>query len=92
MMNGLIDEGRELIDAAEEGDVAGASVLIAANLVDLGIPHIWAKAMSQSHGKILERIGVHHVIYPEREAGEIVEDDGESHNKIIEFLETVKVL
>ena len=30
MMNGLIDEGRELIDAAEEGDVAGASVLIAA--------------------------------------------------------------
>ncbi len=47
-----------------------ASVLIAANLVDLGIPQIWAKAISQSHGKILERIGVNHVIYPEREAGE----------------------
>ena len=49
-----------------------ASVLIAANLVDLGIPQIWAKAISQSHGKILERIGVNHVIYPEREAGERV--------------------
>lgn len=49
-----------------------ASVLIAANLVDLGIPQIWGKAISQSHGKILERIGVNHVIYPEREAGERV--------------------
>ena len=28
--------------------------------------------MSQSHGKILERMGVDHVIYPEREAGERV--------------------
>lgn len=49
-----------------------SSVLIAANLVDLGVPQIWAKAISLSHGKILERIGVHHVIYPEREAGERV--------------------
>lgn len=54
------------------GDSIESSVLIAANLVDLGIPQIWAKAMSHSHGKILERIGVHHVIYPEREAGERV--------------------
>ena len=54
------------------GDSIESSVLIAANLVDLGISQIWAKAMSQSHGKILERIGVDHVIYPEREAGERV--------------------
>ncbi|MFV0433479.1 MAG: potassium channel family protein [Leucobacter sp.] len=49
-----------------------ASVLIASNLVDLGVQQIWAKAISRSHGKILERIGVHHIIYPEREAGERV--------------------
>lgn len=54
------------------GDSVEASVLISANLVDLGISQIWAKAISQSHGKILERIGVQHVIYPEREAGERV--------------------
>lgn len=54
------------------GDSIEASVLIAANLVDLGVSQIWAKAMSQSHGKILERIGVQHVIYPELEAGERV--------------------
>jgi trk system potassium uptake protein len=52
------------------GSSVEASVLITANLVDLNIPQIWAKANSQSHGKILERIGANHVIYPEREAGE----------------------
>lgn len=47
-----------------------ASVLVTSNLVELGIPQIWAKAMSSTHGKILSRIGAHHVIYPEAEAGE----------------------
>jgi trk system potassium uptake protein TrkA len=52
------------------GSSIEASVLITANLVDLEIPQIWAKAISKSHGKILERIGANHVIYPEAEAGE----------------------
>ncbi|TPW74102.1 potassium channel family protein [Schumannella soli] len=54
------------------GSSIEASVLITANLVDLKIPQIWAKAISQSHGKILSRIGANHVIYPEAEAGERV--------------------
>ena len=54
------------------GSSIEASVLITANLVDLRIPQIWAKAISTSHGKILARIGANHVIYPEREAGERV--------------------
>ncbi|MBV7411576.1 potassium channel family protein [Dermabacteraceae bacterium P13115] len=49
-----------------------ASVLISANLVDLGRPVIWAKAISQAHGKILERIGCHHVVFPEKDAGKRV--------------------
>jgi trk system potassium uptake protein TrkA len=52
------------------GSSVEASVLIVANLVDLNVPQIWAKAISKSHGKILERIGANHVIYPEAEAGE----------------------
>jgi trk system potassium uptake protein TrkA len=52
------------------GSSVEASVLITANLVDLGIPQIWAKAISKSHGTILQRIGANHVIYPEAEAGE----------------------
>lgn len=46
-----------------------ASVLAAANLVDAGVPSIWAKALSPEHGRILERIGVHKVIFPEAQTG-----------------------
>ena len=48
------------------------SVLITANLVDLAKPVIWAKATSAPHGKILERIGAHHVVFPEADAGQRV--------------------
>ncbi|OKL46923.1 potassium transporter [Boudabousia liubingyangii] len=47
-----------------------ASVLITANLVDLGNVEIWAKATSPEHGRILRRIGAHHVVYPEFDAGQ----------------------
>ena len=49
-----------------------ASVLITANLVDLGVQQIWAKATSREHGTILRRIGAHHVVYPEFDAGQRV--------------------
>lgn len=49
-----------------------ASVLTTGLLVDFGVPHIWAKAISQDHGRILERIGAHHVVYPEADMGERV--------------------
>ena len=51
------------------GSSIEASVLSSANLVDAGIPDIWAKAMSPEHARILDRIGVHHVISPEAESG-----------------------
>jgi len=54
------------------GSSIESSVLITTNLVDMKVPQIWAKAISESHGKILTRIGAHRVIYPEREAGERV--------------------
>ena len=46
-----------------------SSVLITVNLVDLGIEHIWVKAITAAHGKILARIGANHIIYPEADAG-----------------------
>lgn len=49
-----------------------ASVLITGNLVDMGTEQIWAKAISAEHGRILRRIGAHHVIYPEADAGQRV--------------------
>ena len=62
-----------------------ASVLVTANLADLKINQNWAKAMSSTHGRILKRIGAHHVIYPEAEAGERV-----AHllgGKMLDFIE-----
>lgn len=49
-----------------------SSVLITANLVDMGMKEIWAKATSREHGTILRRIGANHVVYPEYDAGQRV--------------------
>jgi trk system potassium uptake protein TrkA len=49
-----------------------ASVLTTTILADFEVPEIWAKAISPAHGKILGRIGAHHVVYPEADMGERV--------------------
>ncbi|MDT0306352.1 TrkA family potassium uptake protein [Streptomyces sp. DSM 44917] len=49
-----------------------ASILVTSNLLDEGVPTIWAKAISRQHGRILERLGAHHVVLPEHEMGERV--------------------
>lgn len=49
-----------------------ASLLTVLALVDLGIPNIWAKANTERHGRILERTGAHHVVFPEQRMGERV--------------------
>jgi len=46
-----------------------ASVLTTGALVDIDVPNIWAKALTQSHGRILQRVGAHHVVFPEAEMG-----------------------
>ncbi|MXO49381.1 TrkA family potassium uptake protein [Erythrobacter vulgaris] len=49
-----------------------ASLLAVLALVDLGLPNIWAKATSERHGRILERTGAQHVVFPEQKMGERV--------------------
>ena len=46
-----------------------ASILTTSVLVDLRVPKIVAKAVTESHGTILERVGAHRVIFPERDMG-----------------------
>jgi trk system potassium uptake protein TrkA len=50
-------------------DVEG-SVLATSLLSELGIEDIWAKAISAQHGRILQRVGAHHVVFPENDMGE----------------------
>ncbi|MET9384302.1 TrkA family potassium uptake protein [Streptomyces sp. NPDC002928] len=49
-----------------------ASILATSNLVDAGVPNIWARANTRQHGQILERVGAHHVVLPEHDMGERV--------------------
>jgi trk system potassium uptake protein TrkA len=51
------------------GSDVQASILVTYALVDLGIPRIWAKAVTAQHGAILERVGAHRVVFPERDMG-----------------------
>lgn len=46
-----------------------ASILATAALEDLEVPNIWAKAVTKAHGRILERVGAHHVVFPEHDMG-----------------------
>jgi trk system potassium uptake protein len=49
-----------------------ASILTTSLLLRFEIPDIWAKAVSDQHGLILEQLGVTHVVYPEKEMGKRV--------------------
>lgn len=49
-----------------------ASVLTTLNLNQMGARDIWVKANSEAHGRIVQRLGAHHVIFPERDMGERV--------------------
>ncbi|MFN3887590.1 MAG: potassium channel family protein [Aquabacterium sp.] len=62
-----------------------ASVLTILNVSQLGVKDIWAKAIDPRHGRIAERVGAHHVVYPEADMGERV-----AHlvtGKMIDFIE-----
>ena len=54
------------------GEDIEASVLIVMALSDIGVPSIWAKATNDRHGRILEKTGAHHVVFPEARMGERV--------------------
>ncbi|RZU60580.1 potassium channel family protein [Zhihengliuella halotolerans] len=46
-----------------------ASILTASRLLKFARPTIWAKAISEPHGEILDQLGVHHVVRPEHDMG-----------------------
>ncbi|WP_295780999.1 TrkA family potassium uptake protein [uncultured Microbacterium sp.] len=46
-----------------------ASILTTSLLKRLGTRSIWAKAISEQHGLILEQLGIEHVVYPEADMG-----------------------
>ncbi|MEZ0493934.1 TrkA family potassium uptake protein [Kineococcus sp. TBRC 1896] len=49
-----------------------ASILTVSTLLQFGIRNVWAKAISDSHARILTQLGAHKVIRPEHEMGQRV--------------------
>ena len=70
------DEGALKAVSAQNVDIAvvaigeniEASILIVQTLKEIGVKSIVAKAVANTHGKILSNLGVSEVIYPERDA------------------------
>ena len=54
------------------GSDVQSSILTTSLLLRFGIQTLWAKAVSDAHGTILEQLGVKNVIYPEKEMGKRV--------------------
>jgi trk system potassium uptake protein len=49
-----------------------ASILTVSVLLQFGVRNVWAKAISESHARILTQLGAHKVIRPEHEMGQRV--------------------
>ncbi len=54
------------------GTDLAASLMTIMALTELGIQDIWVKALTAEHGHLAQRIGAHHVVYPEADMGERV--------------------
>lgn len=49
------------------GNAMGPSILVAMNLLELEVKKAWIKAMSEEHERVLNRLGVDYVIFPEQD-------------------------
>lgn len=71
------------------GDDIQSSILTVMLLKNLGVKKIIAKALSKRQGQVLEAIGAHWVIYPERDMGERVANQLLSPN-MLNYIELSK--
>ncbi len=51
------------------GNYLQESIITTLNVKEAGVPNVVAKASSEVHGKLLQRVGADHVVFPEYEAG-----------------------
>jgi trk system potassium uptake protein TrkA len=70
------------------GDVQ-SSILAALLLKELGIPYVIAKASNDLHAKVLEKIGVDRVVFPELEMGRRVAQSVLSNN-FVDYIDLAK--
>lgn len=71
------------------GDDIQASILATILLKELGVKRVVAKAVSELHGRVLERMGVDRIVYPERDMGVRVAHQLVSPN-LLDYIELSK--
>ncbi|MDQ8735843.1 TrkA family potassium uptake protein [Paenibacillus sp. LHD-38] len=71
------------------GDDIEASIMTTILLKDLGVQRVVAKALSELHGKVLQKMGVDRIIYPEQEMGVRVANQLVSPN-LLDYIELSK--
>jgi len=49
------------------GSVLNSSILATLNVKDIGVKHVVAKAVSDAHGRILQKIGADEIYFPEKD-------------------------
>lgn len=83
----LTAQGIHEMDAVvvSTGDRSHLSTLITLYLKELKVPRILVKAISEDHGRILERVGATEVIYPEKDMARRIAHSITSPN-IMEFI------
>jgi len=85
----LKESGIANVDTAvvSVGENIEASILIVVQLKELGVKEIVAKAVNPLHGKVLEKLGVDRVVYPEKEMAIRV-----AHSLLVgEFIEEIPI-
>jgi len=68
------------------GEDLAASILVAMNMQELGVPFIVCKAHDDTHRHVLERLGINRVVIPEKEQAQRLARSLHSHN-VLEYIE-----
>ncbi|MSQ25198.1 MAG: TrkA family potassium uptake protein [Dehalococcoidia bacterium] len=63
-----------------------SSVLATVLLQRIGVPYVVSRAQDEVHGLILEKIGAHAVVYPEKESGERLAHNL-AYREVMDYLE-----
>jgi len=68
------------------GNDINASILTTLTLKDLGVKQVVARAGSEQHGRVLEKIGADMVVFPEKDMGEKLVNILDRNN-VLEYIE-----
>lgn len=76
------------------GSILSSSILTTLNLKDIGVKHIIAKAITEPHGRILQKVGANDIYFPERDSALSLADHLHDPNMIdyLPFIEGYSII